>query len=318
MASINGILSTLSGELVAAVQKGGQSIVRIDDGTRLTASGSVWSADGFVVATSHGVETDEGLTIETRDGKSYEAVVVGRDPESDIALLKASTDELTPFEPSQESAQAGALALALGSPGQAGLQATFGMIGSVSHEGTVLHGDFTLYPGFSGGALVDTQGNLLALLNLSFGRGRGAALSQSFVSGVVESIKQHGTVQRGYLGIGTQPVEISAQLRERLELSQTIGLLIVSVEADSPADQAGLFVGDVIAALNGQDMDDPRGLRGVLGRQGAGATVNLKVVRGGQIAEVSAVLGGRESESQERAENGHGQSWRRGGRRRQR
>jgi serine protease Do len=140
---------------------------------------------------------------------------------------------------------------------------------------------------------------------MSFGRGRGAALSARVLTGIVESLKQHGTVLRGYLGIGTQPVEISSQIRERLGISQVAGLLIVSVEANSPADQAGLFVGDVIATVDGREMDDPRVLRSVLARTGAGATINLRVVRAGQAAEITAVLRERESGSEDENRFGH-------------
>jgi S1-C subfamily serine protease len=294
MESINGILSTLSNELVAAVEKGGKSVVRIDDGTRLTASGCVWNGEGIIVATSHGVESDEGLAIETGDGKRYEATVVGRDPESDIAVLKVDGAGLTPFEFSTSPNSAGALVLALGRPGQAGLQCTFGIVSSLTHEGNVLHADATLYPGFSGGALVDTQGRLAGLLNVSFGRGRGAALSHAFVSGIVESILKDGVVQRGYLGVGTQPVEFSGQLRQRLPLTQDGGLLVVSIESDSPADLAGLLIGDVIAAIDGREVEDPRELRRTLRRQTSGASIVLKVVRGGELVDVTATLGARE------------------------
>ncbi len=293
MESISGTLTTLSNELIRAVEIAGRSVVRIDDGTRLTASGSIWSADGVIVATSHGVETDEGLVVETADGKSYEANVLGRDPESDIVVLQANGTGFPAFEVVSGLTSVGSLALALGRPGHAGLQATLGIVGSVTHEGSVLQTDAVLYPGFSGGALVDTQGRIAGLLNLSFGRGRGGAVTAGMVAQVVDSLLKHGSVPRGYLGIGSQPVSISDALQRSLGRAQSEGLLVVSVETDSPADKSGLFVGDIIVALEADPVGDPRQLRHLLGRLPAGQQVRLEILRGGNLSCVSATLGAR-------------------------
>ena len=293
MESISSALTSLSNELVHAVQIAGESVVRIDDGTRLTASGSIWSSDGVIVATSHGVESDEGLTVETGDGKTYDATVVGRDLESDIALLKASGTGFKPFESVTEVAPVGSLALAIGRPGNAGLQATLGIVGSITHEGTVLHTDAILYPGFSGGALIDTQGRFAGLLNVGFGRGRGGAVAAGSVAQVVDSLQRHGSVPRGYLGIGSQPVAISDALQQKLGRTQNVGLLIVSVEPDSPADKSGIYVGDTIVALAGTPVGDPRQLRHALGQRSAGEKVGLEILRGGDGTHLEATLGER-------------------------
>jgi serine protease DegQ len=293
MESISGTLTTLSNELVRAVQIGGQSVVRIDDGTRLTASGVIWSSDGVIVATSHGVEADEGLVIETADGKTYEGTVVARDPESDIAVVKANGTGFKAFEPVSETPPPGTLVLALGRPGQAGLQATLGIVGSVGYEGTILHTDAVLYPGFSGGALIDTAGRFAGLLNLGFGRGRGGAIAAGTVDQVVDALLKVGSVPRGYLGIGSQPVAISETFQRNLGRAQGAGLLIVSIDTDSPADKAGLFVGDVVVALEGDPVGDPRQLRRALGQRSAGETVQLEILRGGQVNTLAATLAAR-------------------------
>jgi S1-C subfamily serine protease len=293
MQSISGTLTSLSNELVGAVQVAGDSVVRIDDGTRLTASGSIWSTEGVIVATSHGVEADEGLTVETGDGKTYDATVVGRDPESDIAVLKANGTGIKAFQHVTETTPVGSLVLAIGRPGHAGLQATLGIVGSVTHEGTILHTDAVLYPGFSGGALIDTRGRFAGLLNLGFGRGRGGVVAVSSVSKVVGSLLSHGSVPRGYLGVGSQPVSLGDALQRSLGRAQSAGLLIVSVEPDSPADRSGIFVGDVIVALDGSHVEDPRQLRRTLGERSAGEQVGLEILRGGQLIRIGAILGGR-------------------------
>src|SRR5437899_6239819 len=125
------LLGDLSNALAEVVERAGQSVVRVDDGTRLTATGIVWSSNGVILATSHGVEKDEDLSIETADGKSYPANVLGRDPDTDLALLQAKVKGLLAIERAPEdTVKVGHLALALGRPGNSGLQATIGMLGS--------------------------------------------------------------------------------------------------------------------------------------------------------------------------------------------
>lgn len=276
-------LENLSSELADAVERAGHSVVRVEDGTRLTASGVVW-ADDTVVATSHGVERDEDLSIETGDGRRIAATLVGRDHDADLAVLRVEGG-LTPFTPA--SARIGALALAVARPGERGLRATLGLV-SGSREtgpGSVLHTDATLYPGFSGGALVDASGGLLGVLNLGWGRGRSIALDTDLVAETVDAILGGGTVARGYLGVRTQPAELPASA------GQATGLLVAHVEKDSPAQAAGIALGDVILRIEGQATDDARSLRRALRGSRAGQTVRVEVLRGGTTHPLEAILG---------------------------
>src|SRR2546423_144975 len=294
------LLQTLSKDLSFAVEKAGVSLVRVDDQTRLTATGTIWSSDGIIVATSHGVEQDEGITVELHSGAIANATVLGRDPETDIAVLKVDRTDLSPIQKIEKPASIGSFVLAIGRPGNSGLQATFGIISSTQQtrsggeNGRVYHTDAILYPGFSGGALINAEGNFVGLLNLGWGRGRGVAIGPTIVQEVVDAITEHGRVQRGYLGVATQPVAITSSLRTSLKRENEAGLLIVSVEENSPAEKAGLLIGDTILAVNGSAAGEPQDLRSALRSLRPGQKIAVEVVHGGKATTVEAELGVRE------------------------
>src|SRR5579871_7003815 len=177
-----GLLRSLSSELASVVERVAPSVVRVDDGSRLTATGIIWSADGLVATTSHGVERDENLAVERADGTRLPATLVGRDPDTDLALLRVNASGLPAVQrAAPDDVKGGHLVLALARPGNAGLQATLGIISArqdSQNDGQdeyLLHTDALLYPGFSGGPLVDVSGQVVGLINLMFGRGKGIA-----------------------------------------------------------------------------------------------------------------------------------------------
>lgn len=291
------LLAGLSGELADVVERVAASVVRVDDGTRLTASGTVWSADGIIVTTSHGVEQDENLAVELADGTRLAATLIGRDHDTDIALLKASATDLAPIaRAAADDVKVGHLVLALGRPGDTGLHATIGIISARLDSQTddqpeyVLHTDAVLYPGFSGGPLVNVSGALVGLNNLVFGRGRGVALGTPTVEHIAQAVLAHGRVLRGYLGIRMQIVALPASLRGALQLAQEHGLLIVQVEPGSPAEQAGVLLGDTLLSLNDRAITDVDELRHQLRSLGAGEAVTLRLLRAGQLHSVGVTL----------------------------
>lgn len=300
MANTNGtsVLASLSQELAGTVEKAAAAVVRVDDGTRLTATGTIYSAEGIVVATSHGVERDENVSVELADGSRHAATVVGRDPDTDVAVLRVAASGLPTLPAAApEEARVGSLVLALGRPGDTGLQATIGIISSrIESEtngepGYLLHTDAVLYPGFSGGALVSVGGNIVGLTNLMYGRGRGIAIGTPIIRQVVETLLAHGKVQRGYLGVRTQLVGLPMPLREALSLEHETGLLIVQVEQHSPAEKGGLLLGDVLLQIDGQTVADVDELRRRLRAHHAGQTVAIQIVRGGVQHSLSVTLG---------------------------
>jgi S1-C subfamily serine protease len=291
-------LANLSRELADAVERAGRSIVRVDDGARLTAGGLVYSREGILVATSHGVERDEDIVVETHDSRRIPATVVGRDSDSDIAVLRVDELGLEPLEPAEpDSARAGSLAIAVGRPGRGGLEATLGLVSARIETETngrpsyLVRTDAALFPGFSGGALVDARGRAIGLLNLMFGRGRGVAVGMPVVEAVVESIVKHGAVKPGYLGVRTQLVPLPGSLRSLPGVSREEGLLVVGVESGSPAEQGGVLLGDTLIAIGETTVADVDGLRLALRAAAPGTEVNLKVIRGGTLKDLKVIVG---------------------------
>jgi S1-C subfamily serine protease len=291
-------LARLSEGLAGMVEKAGQSIVRVDDGTRLTAGGLVYSHEGIVVATSHGVERDEDIVLEAHDGRQIEASVVGRDQDTDIAVLRAEGLGLGPLETAApDSVRVANLAVAVGRPGRAGLEATLGLVSARIETETngqpsyIVRTDASLFPGFSGGALVDMHGRAIGLLNLMFGRGRGVAVGMPVVDAVVESILKHGSVKRAYLGVRTQLVPLPDSLTSLPGVAQEEGLLVVGVESGSPAEQGGVLLGDTLLAIGKIAVADVDALRAALRGTAPGGETTLRIVRGGVVMEVRIVVG---------------------------
>lgn len=294
-------LAALSAELAGVVARVGPSVVRVDDGSRLTATGILWSEDGVVLTTSHGVERDDDLVVELADGTRRPATLVGRDPETDLAVLRVPAGGLVPVIKADPTAvQVGQLVLALGRPGESGLSATLGIISArqdAQDEGRpeyILHTDATLYPGFSGGPLVNVSGEVVGLTNLGYGHGLGFALGLPILAHVADALLAGGAVKRGYLGVSTQSVPLPQSLQTSLGLTQERGLLVVQVESGGPADAAGLSLGDILLGLGGTALDDVDDLRRHLRGQAAGQAVTLSLARGGAAHALTVTLGARE------------------------
>jgi S1-C subfamily serine protease len=294
------VLLDLSNDLASVVGTTGLSVMRVEGRRRMSASGVLWSSDGLIVTTHHVVERDENIEVGLPDGQSLAATLVGRDPSTDLALLRAEGEGLTPPTWSGEEAlKVGHLVLALGRPGQT-VQATLGIISAVGGSWRTRAGgqidrylqtDVVMYPGFSGGPLVNAAGHVVGINTSALVRGTSLALPATTVRRVVEDLMAHGQVRRGYLGVGIQPARLSEVLAE--QLGQKTGLLLVSVEPGSPAESGGLYMGDTIVALDGQPVRHHDDLLGLLSGDRVGKSVPVRIVRGGQVQEVTVNVGER-------------------------
>lgn len=297
------VLQNLSTELAATVETVSPSIVRVEARRRLPASGIVWSADGVIITAHHVVEREENIKIGLSDGQTASATLVGRDPTTDVAVLRSDAKKLTPptwasFE--AQNVQVGHLVLALGRPGQ-NVQATLGIVSALSQNWRTpggsqldyyLQTDVVMYPGFSGGPLVGAAGQVIGLNTSALLRGISLAVPAPSLSQVVESLLAHGRIKRGYLGVSTQPVRLPAGLKE--QAAQETGLLLVAVEPDSPADKGGLLLGDTIVGLADTPVRHHDDLLAQLSADRVGKEVILKIVRGGQLQDVKVTIGERD------------------------
>lgn len=290
------ILQQLSDSMAGAVESAGKSIVTVAARRRLPASGIVWSADGVIVTSHHVVEQEDKIKVGLPDGKTVSASLVGRDPNTDIAVLRADAKGLTtPNWASADDVRIGHLALAVGRPGD-DLQATLGVISALMHKADenkyFAQTDVVMYPGFSGGPLVSATGQIIGLNSSGLMRGVSLTVQTPTIQYVVDNLLKHGKMRRGYLGVGIQPAKLPANLAE--QLGQKTGALVVSVEADSPAEKGGLFLGDTIVALGSHKIEDMEDLLGALSGAAIGGNVSVKIVRGGQVYDLPITIGERQ------------------------
>lgn len=299
-------LNALSNDLAGAVEALGASVVRVNGRKRLPATGIVW-AEGVIVTASHVLTRDDQLTVGLADGSSVAAALIGRDPTTDLAALRldpGAGDLTIPTWTPAGRLRVGQIGLALGRPGHS-VQATLGVIHALGGDwrtpagGSVdrfIETDVTMYPGFSGGPLAGGDGSILGLNTSGVLRGASLALPVETVRRVVEALLAHGQVRRGYLGVGSQPVRLPEKLAATL--GQETGLLIVAVEPDSPADAAGLVLGDTLAAIEDQRLRHADDLHAALSGDRIGQAVAVTLVRGGVVHTVDVVIGERPARDQ--------------------
>jgi S1-C subfamily serine protease len=293
-------LTDFSNGLTAAVERAGASTILVDARKRYPASGIAYAED-LVLTAEHVVTREDDLKVGLPNGKTLKVTVAGRDPGSDLALLRLAEKALSPAKTSSD-VKVGQLVLALGRPNNAGMQASWGIVTAISgpartHRGGLLDEyistETTPYPGFSGGPLINTEGEVLGLNTSGLTHGSSLTIPIKVAWRIAEALADHGSVKRGYLGVRTQPVEIPEAARKSLKREQSGGLLILWIEENGPAQQGGLFVGDTIVAIGGQAVGDPDDLFSALNNDTVGKSIAVEVLRGGRPETVAVTVGER-------------------------
>ena len=293
-------LTEFSEGLSAAVEKAGASTILVDARKRYPASGIAYAED-LVLTADHVVTREENIKVILPDGKNLAATIAGRDPGSDLAVLRLAEKALSAAKTS-DAAKVGQLVLALGRPNTKGMQASWGIVTSISGPTRTFRGgmldeyiltETTPYPGFSGGPLINTEGEVLGLNTSGLTRGSSLTIPVKVAWQVAEALAKHGSVKRGYLGVRTQPVEIQETARQALKREQDHGLLVLWLEEGGPAANGGLLVGDILVAVGGQSVSDPDDLFAALGSDTVGKAVEVEILRGGRPETVNVTVGER-------------------------
>ena len=269
-------------------------------------SGVIVSPEGIILTNYHVISDADEIDVALSDGRKVKAKIIGGDPETDIAVLKIDVKQLpTPITLGKiESVHVGDVVLAIGNPFGVGQTVTSGIISALGrdHVGintfeNFIQTDAAINPGNSGGALVDTRGHLIGINTAIYSNnggsmGIGFAIPVNLAKQVMESILANGSVTRGWIGV--EPQNLSRELLESLGLPQnTAGVLLSGVLEGGPASKGGIKPGDVLVAVNGNDIKDVRQLLNQIAQIGPGNEASLKILRKDKELELKVQAGKR-------------------------
>ncbi len=295
-------LIDFSNELAGIVQKVSPFVVSVSARRRYPSSGLLW-APNVIVTAAHSIQQDEHISISTADGKEVSATLAGRDPGTDIAVLKAEVPApIGPAPVRTPTANAGDIALVVGRSPNSGANASLGIISAASGAWKTWRGgeldayirlDARLFPQSSGGGVVNARGEIIGIATSALSRIAGLTIPNATLERVAGQLLERGFVPRGYLGIGVQSVPLPDELQKKLAVSNQGGLMILTVEPGSPADKAGLFIGDIVIALDGVRTEEIENLQTYSGSGLIGKAVPIQVIRGGSLHRASLTVGER-------------------------
>lgn len=292
-------LAGLSGQLAGLVRQAGARAVAVDARHRFSSSGIIWQA-GVVVTADHAIKREDDIKVTLPDGKVVPATLAGRDPGTDLAVLKVEGAVTPPAEPAPEAVEPGALVLAVGRSTTTGVNAAMGVVSAVSGPWRTWRGgrmdgyirlDVGLYAGLSGAAVVDIGGRTLGMATSALSRLAGVAVPGATIGRVAGELLARGRVARPYLGVGLQPVHIPPHLSKKAGFEGSGGLIVLSLEPDGPAERAGMLVGDILAQVEGKPVEDTGDVQAVLDGRQPGDAVAVLLLRGGVRHEAAVTLG---------------------------
>jgi serine protease DegQ len=290
-------LKELNEEIRRIASKASASVIQVRGRRRGPSTGVAWSEDGLIVTAEHTLEDEEGCEVSTSSGETHRAEVVGRDPSTDIALVRAEKAQLTvPDWAETASLEAGDLALLVATSrfGRKVILTTAGLVGkgwnteSGARVDRYIETDCRLFPGFSGSLLLDVEGRAIGMGTAGFGRRTALAIPIETLRRVTRSLVEHGEVKRVFLGVTSYPVRLPDSVKP-----QRTGLLVLSVQDGSPAADAGLFLGDVLLTAEGAIVDSPTALVSQLGEEHIGKKIEIGILRAGKRESIRVTVGER-------------------------
>lgn len=296
------IFSELSEAMANAAEKAGKYTVLVDARRRMPASGIAIAKD-MILTAGHVVEKEEDIRILFSDGKEAKARLIGRDPGTDLAVLKLDSASAVPASTAKNPARVGEFVLAIGRPSESGIESSFGTVNKI--DGPVRTGrggmleqyiktDVVSYPGFSGGPLINGEGEMLGINTSGFGMGGEAVtIPADLAMKIADTLAKHGKIKRGFIGVKSQTVNLPEEAQSQIKRGQETGLLIVGVEKDSPAEKGGLIVGDILVGVGGEAVEHHDELFTRLSGDVVGKSTPMDILRGGKLQTVNIVVGER-------------------------
>jgi len=270
-------------------------------------SAVIMNKQGYLLTNNHVVSGAEQIIVALQDGRETTAQLIGKDPETDLAVLKIDLPDLPVIHPAESNNQRiGDVALAIGNPFGVGQTVTMGIISATGRNqlGLNTYEDFiqtdaAINPGNSGGALINAKGQLIGINTATLSGNNGAhgigfAIPLGLAQEVMQAITLHGAVIRGWLGVDVQP--LPPELAQSFGLNKQNGILIVSVHPNGPAQQAGLQAGDVILSINGQSTSIPHNAMNQVARTRPGEQVTIELLRSGKHLTRTAEISRRQPE----------------------
>ncbi|MBD1839970.1 trypsin-like peptidase domain-containing protein [Coleofasciculus sp. FACHB-64] len=308
---ISSTLLALSNNLADTVERVGASVVAVNGRTsygrrgwlrRNSSSSGIHWRPGIIVTSDETIKREEEITVTLPDGRTVPVTILGRDASTDVAVLKLENIEFPVAEIGDAATlKVGHLALALGRGTENGVSASMGVVSAIGDAWRSMSGgsidrfvrlDLTLYSGFSGGPMVDAAGKV-AGMNTSGPRNMALTIPASTVNRVVNQLLSKGRIARGYLGLGMQPVRLPDTLKRALSLASNGGVIVVNVEPNGPADKAGVLIGDVLVAIDGNPVSDTENVQAMLGAETVGKSLKVQLIRGGAPLEITLTVGER-------------------------
>jgi S1-C subfamily serine protease len=299
MAEADNPLAAWSDRTAQIVELAASSIVAVHGGSRWSSSGIHWRS-GVVVTAEERLEGDDNIKVTLPGGRLVEASLAGRDPTTDVAVLRFQPDGLPIASIADGSLRTGHIVLAVGnyegSPLAAlGIVAVAGGAWHSVRGGTIdslIRLDLALSPAAEGGALIDVQGRVVGMAVLG-PRRRPLAIPGSTINRAVDQLLARGHVFRGYLGASLQPVKREPASSGSQSLGSGRGVLLVGLDPDGPSARAGILLGDIVTAWDGRPIDRVREIMRLLGPESVGRTVDLSLIRGGAPVALKVVIGER-------------------------
>jgi len=293
-------LSALSDDLAAAVERIAPSVVYVDASRRRDASGVVLD-EHTVVTVDHVLDRDEDIELILDDGAHYPADLIGRDPTTDLALLRAHVSLRAAPRAELAGLKIGHIVLAVGRDDEGATGASLGVVSALDGSWQTWRGgeidrlirpDLSMYPGFSGGPLIDAAGAVLGINTWGLSRRTALTIPLSTVERVAAQLRGGG-IRRGYLGIALQTVRLPDGLRARYAIDAESAVIVIDVASGGPADRGGVVMGDVILALGERAIEDAEDLQRALAGDTVGTSRSLRILRAGMPHELEVTIEAR-------------------------